>query len=154
MNVSSIAAIHEAGHAVAAIRAGLVFDRVSAMPDEERELDGALYWLELHDEVELAMPPELLAMVLLAGPCAEARLRQLRFDRLFAGVAAMDDRAAIASLGLSDAQFVAASRDALALVECDWAAIERVARQLETGRALAFDEVEALVADGDAGSPR
>jgi hypothetical protein len=113
MKTSRVAAIHEAGHAVAAVRCGLVFDRVSAMPDEERELDGALYWLELHEQVELTMPPELLAMVLLAGPCAEARLRQLRFDRLFAGVAAMDDRGAIASLGLSDAQFVTASRDAL-----------------------------------------
>jgi hypothetical protein len=154
MNVSRVAAIHEAGHAVAAVRAGLVFDRVSAMPDEERELDGALYWLELHEQVELAMPPELLAMVLLAGPCAEARLRRLRIDRLFAGVAATDDRAALASLGLSDAQFVTASRDALALVDRDWAAIEHVAQQLETGRALAFDEVGALVAASDAISPQ
>jgi hypothetical protein len=154
MNVSRVAAIHEAGHAVAAIRAGLVFDNVSAIPDEERELDGALYWLELHEQVELTMPPELLAVVLLAGPCAEAKLRQLRFDRLFAGAAAIDDRAGLASLGLSDAQFITASRDALALVERDWPAIERVAEQLETGRALDFDEVEALVAASDVVAPQ
>jgi hypothetical protein len=138
---------------VAAIRAGLVFDNVSALPDEDREIDGALNWLELHEQIEVAMPPELLAVVLLAGPCAEAKLRGLRFDRMLAGEAAMDDRAAIASLGLSDAQFVAAGRDALALVERDWPVIERVARQLELGRDLDFDEVEALVAAGDAAPP-
>jgi hypothetical protein len=145
-----ITAIHEAAHAVAAIRAGLVFDNVSAVPDEQLEIDGALNWHELHAQLEIAMPPELLAVVLLAGPCAEARLRRLRFDRVFAGEAALDDRSAVAGIGLSRDQFVAASRDAMALVEQDWAAIEHVAHELERVDALSFDEVDAIVADHDA----
>jgi hypothetical protein len=145
MENSHITAIHEAAHAVAAIRTGLVFETVSAIPDQAREVDGALYWYELHDQVELAMPPELLAIVLLAGPCAEAKLRNLRFDRVFAGAAATDDRAAVASIGLNAEQFVAASRDAMELVDRDWSSIERVARELEAGDSLSFDEVEAIV---------
>lgn len=140
-----ITAIHEAGHAVAAIRTGLVFENVSAVPDEEREIDGALNWHELNGHIEIALPPELLAVVLLAGPCAEARLRRLRFDRIFAGEAATDDRMGIASMGLSNDQFLAASRDAMALVEQDWAAIELVAAELEACDYLTFDEVETLV---------
>jgi hypothetical protein len=143
---SRITAVHEAAHAVAAIRTGLVFETVSAVPDEAREVDGALYWHALHDQVDLVMPRELLAIVLLAGPCAEAKLRNLRFDRVFAGVAATDDRAAVASIGLSDEQFIAASRDAMSLVERDWASIGRVAQELEAGDSLSFDEVEAMVA--------
>jgi hypothetical protein len=147
-----ITAIHEAGHAVAAIRAGLVFDNVSAVPDDAREVDGALNWHELNSHVEIALPPELLAVVLLAGPCAEARLRKLRFDRVFAGEAAMDDRMSIASMGLSNEQFVAASRDAMALVEQDWSAIERVAEELEACDVLGFDEVQAIVEEQDSRS--
>ena len=116
MNVSGITAIHEAAHAVA-----------------------------LHDELGLAMPPEALAVVLLAGPCAEAKFRRLRFDRVLAGEAAMDDRDSISALGLSDAQFIAASRDALALIESDWTAIERVANALTRAGWLEFEEVVALV---------
>jgi hypothetical protein len=145
MEDSRITAVHEAAHAVAAIRTGLVFETVSAIADEARDVDGALYWHTLHDQVDLVMPRELLAIVLLAGPCAEAKLRNLRFDRVFAGVAAADDRAAVASIGLSDEQFIAASRDAMALVDRDWPSIERVARELAAGDTLGFDEVEAMV---------
>jgi hypothetical protein len=150
MNISEITAIHEAGHAVAAIRTGLVFENVSAVPDDDAEIDGALYWTQLHDDLGLTMPPESLALVLLAGPCAEARARRLRFDRILAGEGAMDDRDAIATLGLSDEQFIAASREALAFIERDWPAIERVASELAKRRVLDFDEVEAIVvATGD-----
>ena len=84
-----------------------------------------LYWQE--SDVEIVMPPELLAVVLLAGPCAEARERGLRADRMFEGVAATQDREAMAVLGLSEQQFIAATQEALAIVERDWALIEQVA---------------------------
>ena len=145
MRISRSTAIHEAAHALAAIRAGLVFDHVTAIADLEEDLDGALHWTELHSSGELSITAEVSAMVLLAGPCAEAHERRLRFDRVFAGEAATDDREAIASLGLTDEQFIAASRDALALVEREWALIERIADELESGRVLDFEEVEALV---------
>lgn len=146
MKISRVTAMHEAGHAVAAIRVGLLFDHVTAAPDIEQELDGELHWTDLHASGDVAMSPTLLAVVLLAGPCAEARATRRRIDRVFAGTAATGDREALASLGLSDAQFVAASRDAVALIERDWAAIERVAEALLDGGSLGFDEVEAIVA--------
>jgi hypothetical protein len=145
VKISRSTAIHEAGHAVAAIRAGLIFDHVTAIADEELELDGALHWTDLHATGDVAMSPQLEAIVLLAGPCAEAKAMRRRVDHVFAGNAATDDREAIASLGLTDADFIAASRDALALIERDWNAIERIANELLKGRRLRFDEVEALV---------
>ena len=148
--ISRSTAVHEAGHAVAAIRAGLVFDRVTAIADLEEELDGALHWNALEASGEIAMPPELVAVVLLAGPCAEARASRKRPDQVFTGWAAIDDRESVAQLGLSDAQFVAASRDAQALVERDWPAIERVAAELLRGRDLGYEDVEALVAEAAA----
>jgi hypothetical protein len=153
MNTTTITAYHEAGHAVAAVRTGLVFDVVSAIPDEERELDGALDWLDLQSEVELEMPRKSFALVLLAGACAEAKLRGLRFDRVFAGIGAMDDRESVASLGLSDEEFVAVSRDTVEFVEHDWSAIERVARELDAGAELNYDDVEALVIETDESRP-
>ncbi|HEU5135353.1 MAG TPA: hypothetical protein VFU13_09440 [Steroidobacteraceae bacterium] len=145
MNISRTTAIHEAAHAVAAIRAGLVFDHVTAVPDFDEDIEGALHWTDLHTSGEVAMSAEASALVLLAGPCAEARARQLRFDRVFAGEAATDDRDGVASLGLSDAQFITASRDALALIERDWALIERIANELEKGEILEFEDVAAIV---------
>jgi hypothetical protein len=143
--ISRITAIHEAGHAIAAIRAGLVFDTVSAVPDESHELDGALYWTELQESGEIVAPPELLAVVLLAGPCAEARERRLRFDRIFSGVGATEDRESMATLGLSEDQFVTAVRETAELVERDWKLIERVAAELMIGERLSFAEVEDII---------
>ena len=142
-------AIHEAAHAVAAIRAGLVFDQVSALPDETLELDGALYWTELQESGELAMAPELLAVVSLAGACAEAKLRGVRFDRMFQGVGATEDRESVASLGLTEQQFIAACRETVELVDRDWPLIEKIADELEAGHQLSFDEVDAIVTAGD-----
>ena len=48
---------------MAAIRAGLVFETVSVIPDDEHDLDGALYWTELQSSGEIEMPSELLAVV-------------------------------------------------------------------------------------------
>jgi hypothetical protein len=145
VKISRSTAIHEAAHAVAAIRAGLVFDHVTAIADEDLELDGALHWTDLHASGAIAMSPQLEAIVLLAGPCAEAKAMRRRVDQVFAGEAAADDREAVASLGLSDADFIAASRDALALIERDWPSIERIAVELQAGRQLPFAEVEALI---------
>ena len=134
---------------MAAIRAGLVFDQVSAQPDETLEVDGALYWTELQESGELAMAPELLAVVSLAGACAEAKLRGVRFERLFQGVGATDDRESIAALGLTEQQFVNACRETVEMVERDWAVIERLADELEAGERLSYDEVDAIVMDAD-----
>lgn len=143
--ISRSLAIHEAAHAVAAVRAGLVFETVAALPDDDHEVDGALYWTELQSSGEIVMPPELLAVVSLAGPCAEARAMRRRADRVFEGFAAGDDREAVASLGLTEDQFVNAFRETIALIERDWALIERVADRLTTGAQLTFEEVEAIV---------
>jgi hypothetical protein len=145
LKISRSTAIHEAAHAVAAVRAGLVFDHVTAVADLEEEIDGALHWTDLQNSGVVAMSDEASAVVLLAGPCAEARDRRLRVDRVFAGEGATDDREAVASLGLSDEQFVTAGRDALALIERDWVLIERIADELERGRVLDFDAVAAIV---------
>jgi len=144
-----VTAVHEAAHAVAAIRAGLEFDTVSAAPDEMHELDGALYWTDLQNSGELAMPPELLAVVSLAGPCAEARVRGQRFDRMFSGEAAADDRESVAILGLTEDQFVVACREALDLVDRDWELIEIVARELASIERMTFEEVDAIVLADD-----
>jgi hypothetical protein len=146
---SRVTAIHEAAHAVAAIRAGLVFDTVSATPDGEEDVDGALYWTELQNSGDVVMAPELLAVVSLAGPCAEARLQRRRADRVFAGFAAGDDREAVATLGISEAQFITAYREAAELIERDWLIIERIADELTTIEYLTYEEVEAMVVEAD-----
>lgn len=152
MNLDWITAVHEAGHAIAAVRAGLVFDVVSAIPDESLDVDGALYWNEMEEIGELVMPPELMAVVLLAGPCAEARERKLRYDRMFEGVAATQDREAMATLGLTEAQFVAASREAVQIVERDWPLIQELAEELMGGERIGYDEVADLVETAPTGA--
>jgi hypothetical protein len=147
---SRITAIHEAAHAVAAIRCGLIFDHVTAVPDEREETDGALHWDELQAAGDLEVAPELLAVVLLAGPCAEAKLLGRPPDQVFVDEVALDDRESIAALSLDPRQFLAASRDAFALIDEDWPLIERLADELEDVDLLYYDEVEALVADSDA----
>jgi len=149
VNDLRVTAIHEAGHAVVALRLGLVFDHVTTVPDDHAETDGALHWTELQSAGDLEIAATADAIVLLAGPFAEARLIDSTLHEVLAGDAAGEDREALATLGLDDDEFVAASRDALALVEQDWPAIERVADALLEYETLDFDEVEALVAADD-----
>lgn len=145
MSEFRITAIHEAAHAVAAIRAGLMFDHVTAIPDELGETEGALHWSELQASGDIEIFTELLAVVLLAGPCAEARVTRRQVEEVFTDEEAADDREAIAALMLDAEQFVAASVEALALIERDWPLIERIADELMEVDVLDYDEVEALV---------
>ena len=145
MTESRITAIHEAAHAVAAIRAGLVFNHVTAIPDEFEETEGALHWSDLQASGDLEVPPELLAVVLLAGPCAEARVTRREVDEVFTDEEAADDREALAGLMLNKDQFVAASLEALALVDRDWTLIERIAERLLDVDTLDYEDVAATV---------
>ena len=146
MNEFRITAIHEAAHAVAAIRAGLIFKHVTAIPDEYEETEGALHWSDLHASGHLEVSPELLAVVLLAGPCAEARATHREVDEVFSDEEALDDREAITGLMLNADDFLKASTEALALIERDWPLIERIADELMEVDELDYEEVEALVA--------
>ncbi|MDF3019641.1 MAG: hypothetical protein K0Q92_944 [Steroidobacteraceae bacterium] len=146
MNEFRITAIHEAAHAVAAIRAGLIFKHVTAIPDEYEETDGALHWSDLHASGHLEVSPELLAVVLLAGPCAEARATNREVDEVFSDEEALDDREAITGLMLNADDFLKASTEALALIERDWPLIVRIADELMEVDELGYEEVEALVA--------
>jgi hypothetical protein len=149
VNEFRVTAFHEAAHAVAAIRAGLVFKHVTAIPDEFEETEGALHWSDLHTSGHVEMSPELLAVVLLAGPCAEARLTDREVDEVFSDEEATDDREAIAGLMLSADAFMTASIEALALIERDWLLIGRVADELMQVDELAYEEVEALVQEAN-----
>lgn len=146
MNEFRVTAVHEAAHAVAAIRSGLVFKHVTAIPDEYEDTEGALHWGDLQASGDIEMSPDLLAVVLLAGPCAEARVTNREVDEVFADEEATDDRDAIASLMLDEDAFMKASLEALALVERDWPLIEHIADELLEVDELDYTEVEALVA--------
>ena len=145
MNEDHIVAIHEAAHAVAAIRAGLVFDRVTALPDEYELTDGALHWSELQASGHVEVSPDLLAVVLLAGPCAEARVTGRNVEDVFMDEEAGDDREALAALMLGPDQFMAASVETLSLLERDWPIIERIANELLEVDELGYEAVESLV---------
>jgi len=149
MTIDRITALHEAAHAVAAIRVGLVFDHVSAVPDLDLELDGELHWTDLHSSGAVEMSPESVAVVLLAGPVAEARALRRSVDYVFADDPAADDRESLASLALEEETFIAASRQALELVESEWSTIERVANALQNERKLAFEQVLDIVMECD-----
>jgi hypothetical protein len=149
MDEAHITAIHEAAHAVAAIRTGLIFDHVTAQPDYELELEGQLQWGELHASGDIEVPPELLAIVLLAGPCAEARVTRRELEDVFADEEALDDRESLAGLMLDAERFLQASRDTLDLLEADWTLIERVAGELLEAESLGYEQVSALVAAHD-----
>jgi hypothetical protein len=146
VNETRITAFHEAAHAVAAIRTGLIFKHVTAIPDEFEETEGALHWCDLHASGDIEVSAELLAVVLLAGPCAEARFTEREVDEVFSDEEAADDREAIAGLTLTAEAFTNASVAALAIIDRDWPLIARIADELMEVDALAYEEVEALVA--------
>jgi len=139
---------------VAAIRAGLVFDHVSAEPDLEEEIDGELHWTDLQSSGELETSPQMMAVVLLAGPVAEARALRRSVEYVFTDETAADDRESISSLALDEASFLAASREALALVEHDWPLIERVANALMNERKLRFEQVLDIVTESESQGAR
>ena len=149
-----ITALHEAAHAVAAIRVGLIFDHVSAVPDVEYEVDGELHWTDLHASGEIEVSPETVAVVLLAGPVAEARALQRSVDYVFADEPAADDRESLAALALDEESFLAASREALTIVDREWPAIERVASALMNESKLAFEQVLDIVMDSESRGAR
>jgi len=93
------------------------------------------------------MSPELAAVVLLAGPVAEARALHRSVDYVFSDEPAADDRESLASLALDEESFLAASKEALALVEREWPTIERVASALMNESKLRFEQVLDIVTE-------
>jgi len=96
----------------------------------------------------------MMAVVLLAGPVAEARALRRSVEYVFTDETAADDRESISSLALDEASFLAASREALALVEHDWPLIERVANALMNERKLRFEQVLDIVTESESQGAR
>ena len=135
MEISELAAFHEAAHAVAAARIGLVFDHEIGVGDRRTA------WRSLMGD-EQPWPKPMTAMVLLAGSIAEAHAARMNEGPNW-GLAETDHSRNV--LSLTDEELGQAVHETLLLVEQQWTAIEGVAGQLLSGRRLTFDQVEAFV---------
>lgn len=143
---SRATAYHEAGHAVAAARLGLVFDTVTVVPDPTTGSLGSLEWHEDDDDDDdMRLPTGIRAIVVFCGPLAQARWRKRRLVEIWGANGASGDRHNMMLLGLSDDDFVRYLNDSVLLVYEQWSAIEQTAESLILHGFLTFEQVESLV---------